>query len=68
MPNAGRGSRFANDGLMSYSTSIYDVWRRAGSVISKLTPAAGAGSKFSVRRPDEFGLIKMRSIQAHSGL
>jgi hypothetical protein len=28
----------------------------------------GAGSKFSGRRPDEFGLIKVRSTQAHSGL
>jgi hypothetical protein len=27
-----------------------------------------AGSKFSGRRRDEFGLIKMRSTQAHSGL
>jgi hypothetical protein len=28
----------------------------------------GAGSKFSGSRPDEFGLTKMRSTEAHSGL
>src|SRR5207253_3592579 len=28
----------------------------------------GAGSKFSGSRPDEFGLTKVRSTQAHSGL
>jgi hypothetical protein len=31
-------------------------------------PGLGAGSKFSGRRPDEFGLIKVLSTQAHSGL
>jgi hypothetical protein len=32
------------------------------------SPGLGANSKFSGRRPDEFGLIKVLSTQAHSGL
>jgi putative tryptophan/tyrosine transport system substrate-binding protein len=29
-------------GLMSYSTSIYDVWRRAGSIVNKLLKGSKA--------------------------
>jgi putative ABC transport system substrate-binding protein len=35
-------------GLMSYSTSIYDVWRRAGSVVDKLLK----GRPWTLLRPD----------------
>jgi ABC-type uncharacterized transport system substrate-binding protein len=43
-------------GLMSYSTSIYDVWRRAGSVISKLLKGSKA-SEIPIELPTKFELV-----------
>ena len=43
-------------GLMSYSTSIYDVWRRAGAVISKLLKGSKA-SEIPIELPTKFELI-----------
>ena len=43
-------------GLMSYSTSIYDMWRRAGSVISKLLKG-GKASEIPIELPTKFELI-----------
>jgi len=43
-------------GLMSYSTSIYDVWRRAGSVISKLLKG-GKASEIPIELPTKFELV-----------
>ena len=43
-------------GLMSYSTSIYDVWRRAGSVISRLLKGSKA-SEIPIELPTKFELV-----------
>jgi ABC-type uncharacterized transport system substrate-binding protein len=43
-------------GLMSYSTSIYDVWRRAGSVVSKLLKG-GKASEIPIELPTKFELV-----------
>ena len=43
-------------GLMSYSTSIYDVWRRAGSVINKLLKG-GKASEIPIELPTKFELV-----------
>jgi putative tryptophan/tyrosine transport system substrate-binding protein len=43
-------------GLISYSTSIYDVWRRAGSVISKLLKG-GKASEIPIELPTKFELV-----------
>jgi putative tryptophan/tyrosine transport system substrate-binding protein len=51
-------------GLMSYSTSIYDVWRRAGSVISKLLKGSKA-SEIPIELPTKFELIiNLKSAKA----
>jgi len=43
-------------GLMSYSTSIYDVWRRAGSVVSRLLKG-GKASEIPIELPTKFELV-----------
>src|SRR5215467_13963312 len=43
-------------GLMSYSTSIYDVWRRAGSVVNKLLRGSKA-SEIPIELPTKFELV-----------
>jgi putative ABC transport system substrate-binding protein len=43
-------------GLMSYSTSIYDVWRRAGSVVNKLLRGSKA-SEIPIELPTKFELL-----------
>ena len=43
-------------GLMSYSTSIFDVWRRAGSVINKLLKG-GKASEIPIELPTKFELV-----------
>jgi putative tryptophan/tyrosine transport system substrate-binding protein len=43
-------------GLMSYSTSIYDVWRRAGSVVNKLLKGSNA-SDIPIELPTKFELV-----------
>jgi ABC-type uncharacterized transport system substrate-binding protein len=43
-------------GLMSYSTSIYDVWRRAGSVVNKLLKGNNA-SDIPIELPTKFELV-----------
>ena len=43
-------------GLMSYSTSIYDVWRRAGSVVNKLLKGSKA-SEIPIELPTKFELV-----------
>jgi putative ABC transport system substrate-binding protein len=43
-------------GLMSYSTSIYDVWRRAGSVVNKLLKG-GKASEIPIELPAKFELV-----------
>ena len=43
-------------GLMSYSTSIYDVWRRAGSVVNKLLKGSKA-SDIPIELPTKFELV-----------
>jgi ABC-type uncharacterized transport system substrate-binding protein len=43
-------------GLMSYSTNIYDMWRRAGSVVSKLLKG-GKASEIPIELPTKFELI-----------
>jgi putative ABC transport system substrate-binding protein len=51
-------------GLMSYSTSIYDVWRRAGSVVSKLLKGSKA-SEIPIELPTKFELvINLKSAKA----
>jgi putative ABC transport system substrate-binding protein len=51
-------------GLMSYATSIYDVWRRAGSVISKLLKG-GKASEIPIELPTKFELvINLKSAKA----
>jgi hypothetical protein len=42
------------------------IWGAGATALPACYPKAG--SKFSGRRRDEFGLIKVRSTQAHSGL
>ena len=41
---------------MSYSTSIYDVWRRAGSVVNKLLKGSNA-SDIPIELPSKFELV-----------
>jgi putative tryptophan/tyrosine transport system substrate-binding protein len=41
---------------MSYSTSIYDVWRRAGSVVNKLLKGSNA-SDIPIELPTKFELV-----------
>jgi len=43
-------------GLMSYSTSIYDVWRRAGSVVNKILKGNNA-SDIPIELPTKFELV-----------
>jgi len=43
-------------GLMSYSTSIYDVWRRAGFVVNKLLKGSKA-SEIPIELPTKFELV-----------
>jgi len=43
-------------GLISYSTSIYDVWRRAGSVVNKLLKG-GKASEIPIELPTKFELV-----------
>ena len=43
-------------GLMSYSTSIYDVWRRARSVVNKLLKGNNA-SDIPIELPTKFELV-----------
>jgi putative ABC transport system substrate-binding protein len=43
-------------GLISYSTSIYDVWRRAGSVVNKLLKGSKA-SEIPIELPSKFELV-----------
>ncbi len=43
-------------GLMSYSTSIYDVWRRVGSVVNKLLKGSKA-SEIPIELPTKFELV-----------
>jgi putative tryptophan/tyrosine transport system substrate-binding protein len=43
-------------GLMSYSTSLYDVWRRAGSVVNKLLKGSKA-SDIPIEPPTKFELV-----------
>jgi putative ABC transport system substrate-binding protein len=43
-------------GLMSYSTSIYDVWRRAGPVVNKLLKGSNA-SDIPIELPTKFELV-----------
>jgi putative ABC transport system substrate-binding protein len=43
-------------GLMSYSTSIYDVWRRAGSIVNKLLKGSKA-SEIPIELPTKFELV-----------
>jgi putative ABC transport system substrate-binding protein len=43
-------------GLMSYSTSIYDVWRRAGSVVNKLLKGSNP-SEIAIELPTKFELV-----------
>ena len=51
-------------GLMSYSTSIYDVWRRAGSVVNKLLKGSNA-SEIAIELPTKFELIiNLRTAKA----
>ena len=51
-------------GLMSYSTSIYDVWRRAGSVVNKLLKGSKA-SEVPIELPTKFELvINLKSAKA----
>ena len=41
---------------MSYSTSIYDVWRRAGSVVKKILKGNKA-SEIPIELPTKFELV-----------
>jgi putative tryptophan/tyrosine transport system substrate-binding protein len=51
-------------GLMSYSTSIYDAWRRAGSVVNKLLKGSKA-SEIPIELPTKFELvINLKSAKA----
>jgi len=51
-------------GLMSYSTSIYDVWRRAGFVVNKLLKGSKA-SEIPIELPTKFELvINLKSAKA----
>jgi len=51
-------------GLMSYSTSIYDVWRRAGSIVNKLLKG-GKASEIPIELPAKFELvINLRTAKA----
>jgi ABC-type uncharacterized transport system substrate-binding protein len=43
-------------GLMSYSTSIYHVWRRAGAVVNKLLKGSNA-SDIPIELPTKFELV-----------
>ena len=43
-------------GLISYSTSIYDVWRRAGSVVNKLLKGSNP-SEIAIELPTKFELV-----------
>src|SRR6476620_10633000 len=43
-------------GLMSHSTSIYDEWRRAGSVVNKLLKGNNA-SDIPIELPTKFELV-----------
>jgi putative tryptophan/tyrosine transport system substrate-binding protein len=43
-------------GLMSYSTSVYDAWRRAGSVVNKLLKGSTA-SDIPIELPTKFDLV-----------
>ena len=43
-------------GLMSYSTSIYDAWRRAGSLVDKLLKGSKP-SEIPIERPTRFELV-----------
>ena len=49
---------------MSYSTSIYDVWRRAGSVVNKILKGSNA-SEIPIELPTKFELvINLKSAKA----
>jgi ABC-type uncharacterized transport system substrate-binding protein len=51
-------------GLMSYSTSIYDVWRRAGSIVDKLLKGSKA-QEIPIELPTKFELvINLKSARA----
>jgi putative ABC transport system substrate-binding protein len=43
-------------GLMSYSTSIHDVWRRAGSVVNRILKGSNA-SDIPIELPTKFELV-----------
>jgi putative tryptophan/tyrosine transport system substrate-binding protein len=43
-------------GLMSYSTSVYGAWRRAGSVVNKLLKGSTA-SDIPIELPTKFDLV-----------
>jgi len=49
---------------MSYSTSIYDVWRRAGSVVNRILKGSNA-SDIPIELPTKFELvINLRAAKA----
>jgi len=51
-------------GLMSYSTSIYDVWRRAATIVDKLLKGSRA-SEIPIELPTKFELvINLKSAKA----
>jgi len=43
-------------GLMSYATSIYDVWRRAGPIVAKILKGSKA-SEIPIEQPTKFELV-----------
>jgi putative tryptophan/tyrosine transport system substrate-binding protein len=43
-------------GLMSYATSIYDVWRRAGPIVGKILKGSKA-SEIPIEQPTKFELV-----------
>jgi putative ABC transport system substrate-binding protein len=43
-------------GLMSYATSIYDVWRRAGPIVEKILKGSKA-SEIPIEQPTKFELV-----------
>ena len=54
--STGNGEYVDAGGLMSYSASIYDVWRRAGSVVNKLLKGSKA-SEIPIELPTKFELV-----------
>ena len=41
---------------MSYATSIYDVWRRAGPIVAKILKGSKA-SEIPIEQPTKFELV-----------